>query len=149
MNVSQKCQYALRAVFELASRAGQGPAKIAEIADTQAIPVRFLETILAELKRAGFVESRRGVQGGYLLAGAPNDLTTGQIIQFVDGPLSPVKCVTEGDVEKCPLYGKCAFLDLWTRARDAVTEVYDSVTFQDLIDNDRIANASYASNYNI
>jgi len=147
MNVSQKCQYALRAVFELARRGGQKPVRIAEIAQAQAIPIRFLEAILAELKHGEFVESRRGVYGGYLLRVAPKELTTGRIIQFIDGPLTPVKCISPSNTEQCPLYGKCSFMDVWKRARDAVAQVYDSVTFQDLVENDRTAQGEYSANY--
>jgi len=134
MNVSQKCQYALRAVFELASRNTQGPIRIGEIAAAQAIPQRFLEVILGELKHGGFVESRRGMQGGYMLTVSPKSLCVGQIIEFLDGPLGPVKCVAEPKADKCPLDGNCAFMDLWEQARNAIAEVYHSVTFQDLVD---------------
>ena len=147
MNVSQKCQYALRAIFELAKRVGQGPVKIAEIAEAQAIPMRFLETILGELKHGGFVESTRGVHGGYLLGVSPKKLAAGQIIEFIDGPLTPVKCISQSKTEQCPLYGKCSFADMWTRARDALAQVYDSVTFQELVDNDRTSHEEYAANY--
>jgi len=77
MLVSQKAQYALRAVFELARRHGKGWVKISDIADTQAIPIRFLEVILGQMKQAGFVVSRRGTEGGYMLAVAPGELTVG------------------------------------------------------------------------
>lgn len=147
MNVSQKCQYALRAIFELARRIDQGPVKIAQIAETQAIPLRFLEGILGELKRGGFVESKRGMYGGYLLRNSPGKLTAGQIIEFIDGPLTPVKCISDSKAEQCPLYGKCSFMDMWTRAHDAVAEVYDSVTFEELVDNDRRSQGEYAANY--
>lgn len=147
MNVSQKCQYALRAIFELVRRNGDKPVKIAQIARTQAIPARFLEAIMGELKHGGFVESRRGAAGGYLLSGNASELTAGQIIQFVDGPLVPVKCLSPGSAEACPLYGNCSFMDMWMRARDAVSQVYDSVTFENLVDNDRTARQRGISNY--
>ena len=147
MNVSQKCQYALRAIFELARRGGQKPVRIAEIAKAQAIPLRFLEAILSQLKHGGFVESKRGVNGGYLLRNSPGELAAGRIIEFIDGPLLPVKCISESNTDQCPLYGKCSFMDMWTRARDAVAEVYDSVTFQDLVDNDRTSQEKCAANY--
>ncbi len=90
MSVSQKCQYALRAVFELASRHGDAPTSIREIAQAQAIPPKFLELILVQLRKAGFVESRRGAHGGYFLAVGPAALTVGEIIRFIDGPIAPV-----------------------------------------------------------
>jgi Rrf2 family cysteine metabolism transcriptional repressor len=83
MQISQKCQYALRAVFELAVRTKEGPIKVGVIAEAQAIPTRFLEVILNQLKRGGFVESRRGNAGGYALAKSPAELTMGDIIRFV------------------------------------------------------------------
>lgn len=147
MNVSQKCQYALRAVFELARRGRDAPVKIADIAQAQAIPIRFLEVILSELKHGGFVESRRGANGGYLLGTAPKDITAGSIIEYVDGPLAPVRCVATGEVSDCPLRGACSFMDLWERARDAVREVYNSVTLQELLDNDKTIGQQYATDY--
>jgi Rrf2 family protein len=149
MNVSQKCQYALRAIFELARNLGNGPLQTARIAESQAIPPKFLELILGELKRGGFVESRRGVRGGYLLLGRPADLTVGEIIRFVDGPLGPVRCVTDSHRPDCALHGSCAFMDMWSRAHEAVTEVFDGTSFQDLIDEDRAAGERGAVDYSI
>jgi Rrf2 family protein len=131
MNISQKCQYAVRSILELAKRYGAGPIAISEIAAKQAIPPRFLEIILNELKGGGFVQSRRGVQGGYLLAKPPREIAVGQIIRFVEGPFEPVKCMGEAK-PSCPLSGQCALLALWKRAKEAVEGVYDSTSFQDL-----------------
>ena len=147
MTVSQKCQYALRGVFELAKRWRQGPVTVAEIAHAQAIPPRFLELILGNLRQGGFVESRRGKRGGYLLVGTPQGITAGEIIRFIDGPVAPVKCVADDDVTDCPLLGSCAFMGMWTRARDAVAEVYDTTTFQDLIDVEQTSSVGYATAY--
>ena len=77
MFVSQKCQYTLRAMFELAKRRGAGPVTVAEIAQAQAIPPRFLEVILQGLRTAGRVQSQRGTGGGYVLAGPPDTVTVG------------------------------------------------------------------------
>lgn len=147
MSVSQKCQYALRAVFELAKRHGPGPTTIGDIAAAQAIPPRFLELILAQLRQGGFVESRRGVHGGYLLAAAPGKLTVGQIIRFVDGPIAPVQCTIEQGQANCPLHGKCAFMGMWGRARDAISNVYDQTTFDDLLAEELAANDKYVASY--
>ena len=91
MNVSQKCQYALRAIFELSRHVGKGPLQAAKIAELQSIPPKFLELILAELKHGGFIDSRRGVRGAYLLLERPDILAVGEIIRFVDGPCGPVR----------------------------------------------------------
>lgn len=137
MSVSQKCQYALRALFELAKRWNRGPVKISEIAASQGIPVRFLEVILNQLKQGGFTDSVRGKEGGYVLSRNPRELTIGEIIRFVEGPLGPVECVNGPIREKCPLEGKCVFLPLWERVRDALAEIYDGTTFADLLEQEK------------
>ena len=147
MHVSQKCQYALRALFELAKRSADRPTTIGEVAEAQAIPPKFLELILGELRQGGCVESRRGVHGGYLLAVGPAALTVGEVIRFVDGPVAPVRCVAGGKQTDCPLYGNCAFMGMWKRARDAVAEVYDGTTFQDLIDEELASRSEYVPSY--
>jgi Rrf2 family protein len=146
MNVSQKCQYALRGIFELAKRDGQGPVSIGEIASVQSIPARFLELILGELRQGGFVESRRGRKGGYMLAASPAELKVGDIIRFIDGPVAPVKCVAGTGETDCPLLGHCAFMSMWIRARDAVSEVYDNTSFTNLAE-EEAARANYVASY--
>jgi Rrf2 family protein len=132
--VTQKCQYALRALFELARRGNGRPVKIAEVAQAQAIPKRFLEVILSQLKQGGFVTSQRGSEGGYTLARTPGDLSVGEVIRFVQGPVGPVDCL-EGDArDKCPLSRGCVFLPMWQEAADAISGVYDKTTFQDLLE---------------
>jgi Rrf2 family protein len=138
MIVTQKCQYAMRAVFELARREGRGPVKINEIAEAQAIPQRFLENILNQLKQGGVVESRRGKEGGYLLARPAGEITTGTIIRLIEGPVYAVECTASvGSEERCPLHGDCVFLPLWDHARQALEAVYDATTFADLVRQDQ------------
>jgi Rrf2 family transcriptional regulator, cysteine metabolism repressor len=139
MQISQKCQYTLRALFELAKRRGDGPISAAEIAKAQAIPPRFMELILQGLKNTGEVESRRGNNGGYLLAALPETITVGEIIRSVDGSLAPVRCVSIRSESYCPLSGRCAFMGIWRKALDAVEKVYDSTSLKDLIDDERAA----------
>ena len=133
LSLSQRCQYALRASFELAGRPPGTATSVAEIAAAQAIPPRFLELILKDLKKAGVVDSRRGPQGGYMLLRSPSEVTVGDIVRLVDGPLRPVKCIAGGG-EHCPLRGGCVFEDLWTATGDAVSGVLDKATLQHLLD---------------
>ena len=86
MNISVKGEYALQAIFDLATQKPGEPVKIADIARRQKIPQKFLELILAGLKQGGFVESRRGAEGGYLLARPADSLTVGEVLRFVEGP---------------------------------------------------------------
>ena len=95
MPISQKCQYAVRSVFKLAKRQGSGATKISDVAEAQAIPVRFLENILNQLKGGGFVESVRGKEGGYLLARSAKELTVGEIVRYMEGPLSRWSAIPE------------------------------------------------------
>lgn len=148
MNLSQKCQYAVRAVLELAKQYGQGPITISQIAANQAIPQRFLEIILNELRPTGLIESRRGIQGGYLLAKDPATVSVGDIIRLVEGPLDPVKCIGDKN-NPCVLKDNCALVRLWSRAKEAVEAVYDGASFQDLVDEERELHASSAIDFSI
>jgi len=133
MLISQKCQYGLRAIFELARRQSAEPVSAAEIAGSQAIPPRFLEIILGQLKQAGYVVSRRGPQGGYLLAKASAEITVGEIIRAIQGEIGPVHCQVESSGWECPLFGDCVFYPMWERARAALSGVFDNTTFADLV----------------
>ena len=139
MSVSQRCQYALRAILELSQRNVSGPLTVAEIAVAQGVPRRFLEAILVQLKNSGIVESRRGMRGGYLLAVSPADLTVGQVIRCVDGPVMMVKSAPG----EYPPNNGSTFEPLWKKARLAVEQVYDSTTFQDLVDKQRRVAKTY------
>ncbi|HUS58549.1 MAG TPA: Rrf2 family transcriptional regulator [Planctomycetota bacterium] len=134
--MSQKNQYALRAIFELAKHYGQGPVKISLIAKEQSIPPRFLEAILGQLKQAKFVDSIRGSQGGYLLLRPPAELSVGEVLRFLGSPIEPVDCFTSNPKTKCGLRGHCVFLPMWDKARKALLDVYDNTSFQDLIDSE-------------
>ncbi|MHC1791242.1 RrF2 family transcriptional regulator [Solidesulfovibrio sp.] len=139
MAVTQKCQYALRAVFELARNEGSGPVSAGEIAARQAIPRRFLEVILHQLRQGGFVTSQRGKEGGFYLARAAGSVLVGEVIRFMDGPISPVDCHRERPGHDCPLQGACVFRGLWDEARVALERVYDTRSLRDLVEEDRRA----------
>mgnify|MGYP001581599512 CR=1 FL=1 len=94
MNLSLKSEYALRAVFELACQVNRDPVRIAGIADRQKIPQKFLELILAGLKQGGFVESRRGAEGGYMLARAAERITVGEVLRQIEGQRAPLSAQT-------------------------------------------------------
>jgi Rrf2 family protein len=138
MLVTQKKQYALRAVFELAKRKGKGPVKTLEIAEEQAIPLRFLEVILSQLKRKGLVVSKRGIHGGYTLNMPPDEITVGHIFRLLDDSDGSVECISCVNKQNCPFLGDCVFMGLWSSAHDAVNNVYNSTTVQHLIDTERV-----------
>lgn len=149
MTLSQKCQYAVRAILELAKLYGQGPIPISQIATNQAIPQRFLENILNEIKPTGLIESRRGIQGGYLLARHPARISVGEVIRLIEGPLDPVRCIGDKNSATCPLKDNCSLIRLWSRAKAAVEQVYDNTTFHDLVEEEKELNSSAAIDYSI
>ncbi len=145
MFISKKCLYALRAVFELSLLRTEEPIKIRTIADTQSIPIRFLEVILNQLKHAGYVESVRGKHGGYVLARKPQDITVGEIIKAVQGPIKK----PANPMREAPIRGDYAFKNMWENVRKAVSEMCDSVSFAELIEMERAGRKSFMLNYAI
>ena len=148
MRISKKCQYALRAVFELAWRKTGEPVKIHSIAQAQQIPLRFTEIILNDLKHAGFVESKRGKEGGYLLARAAKDLTVGEIIEHMQGPISIAPDATQvtSDVT---ISGVQAFRELWKEVNKVISGVCDKKTFADLVTYEETNSKRCVPNYSI
>lgn len=149
MKLSQKCQYTVRAVLELSRRYQQGAVPASEVATCQAIPQRFLEVILNDLKPSGLVASRRGAHGGYYLTRDPGSITVGQVIRLVEGPLDPVFCTGDNKSSSCPLRGSCSLIDLWNEAKEAVEKVYDSATFQDILEREKSLGCRNVTDYSI
>lgn len=157
MIVSQKAQYAVRAVFDLAKRQGSGPVTAGSIAEAEFIPARFLENILGQLRRAGIVESVRGKEGGYRLRRAPGQISVGDVVRSIEGPISEIGCV-EADAdpaallastakEACPLRAGCVLLPMWEHAHRAMMDVFDGTTFEDLVEQERAVNGCEVIDY--
>jgi Rrf2 family protein len=136
MLVTQKKQYALRAIFALAKQQHDEPVKTSAIADAQAIPLRFLEVIMGQLKRAGIVDSKRGFFGGYTLIQPPDQIRVGDIFRMLDKEDKTEACMACTSKGNCPFLGGCAFMALWDQAQQAIDRVYDQTTIQTLIDQD-------------
>jgi Rrf2 family cysteine metabolism transcriptional repressor len=138
MNISVKGEYALHAIFDLALQKSGAPIRIADIAKRQRIPQKFLELILAGLKQGGFVESRRGAEGGYLLARPPEAITVGQVMRYIEGAKSakPVRKPSTPD----------PFAETWRRVDQTVSEVIDQTTFAELVRNWRDQQSKYVPN---
>lgn len=137
MLITKKNQYALRAIFELAKHDGKGPKKISEIAKAQAIPQKFLEVILNQLKGSGLVDSKRGFYGGYYLIRPPAKITVGHIMRFLERDVEPIGCAALVPEINCPFKGDCAFYPMWNKIKDAIFNVYDGTSIQDLVDNEK------------
>ena len=141
MNISVKGEYALYAIFDLATQKAGEPIKIAEIAKRQKIPQKFLELILSGLKQGGFVESRRGAEGGYLLARAPEAITVGQLVRYVEGE----KTKKTAHKQK----GNDPLAEMWERVDRSTSEVIDNTTFAELVRNWRDKQTQYVPNWEI
>ena len=134
MLVTQKKQYALRAIFELAKQMDGDPVKTSTIAEAQSIPLRFLEVIMGQLKRAGIVDSKRGFFGGYSLIQPPDQIRVGDIFSSLDKEDQAESCMACASTGNCPFLGDCVFMELWEQAQQAMDTVYDQTTIQNLID---------------
>ena len=134
MKISTKGRYALRLMLDLAQhRNEQEYVSIKKIAQRQDISEKYLEQIVALLARAGFVTSVRGAQGGYRLVKEPKEYTVGIILRQIEGNLSSVKCLEESP-NKCDRCNNCVTIEVWKQINDAVNNVIDNITLQDLVD---------------
>lgn len=142
MKLSRKSEYGLRALIELTKAYDQVALRRSDIAEIQQIPVGFLETILLELKRAGILGSRPGVQGGYRLIKPPEDVSLGQVIRILDGPLAPISCVSQTAYQTCQdcPYSEardCPIQDVMFDVRNAIADVLDGYTLRAFYDRGR------------
>ena len=136
MNISAKSKYAVRALVELAERAASDPNKpicLADIAAGREIPVQFLEQLFSTLRRAGLLRSQRGVSGGYLFARPPEQVTVLNVVEALDGLLTPAIC-TQGE---CAHLVDCGAASVWIEAKDAVEQVLAASTIADLVERER------------
>jgi Rrf2 family transcriptional regulator, cysteine metabolism repressor len=148
MKISKKCQYALKSILELTRRNNGNAVKTHDIASSQGISQRFTEIILNELKHGGFVESRRGNDGGYMLARDPKDLTVREVIEYILGEISVAPESTDNN-SNTGLFGNNALHELWKEINIAVSEVCQNKTFADMIDFEKVQREKYTSNYSI
>jgi Rrf2 family protein len=138
VKVSKRGEYALRALidFGLAEALGRPLLQVSELASKEDLPVKFLEQILMQLKAAGYLESRRGKHGGYLLARPPENICIGQVIRLIDGPLAPISCVSHTAYERCscPDEEHCGLRMLMLDVRNAIANILDRYTLADVVE---------------
>jgi len=134
--LSKKTKYALKALMVLAKEYGQGPVLISDIARREEIPQKFLELILLELKNQGILQSRRGKGGGYFLGRAPHQVSVGQIVRVLEGPVAPLPCVSKTAYMRCRECRDertCGIRIVMKEVRDATAKILDSTTLADLL----------------
>jgi Rrf2 family protein len=139
MMFSTKAEYGVRVMVELARRAGEDPIPLAEIAEHDGLPLAYLEHLVARLRKAGLVDSRRGSRGGYLLARSPTDITMAEIVEALEGSIAPIECISEaadGSIvcsrESDPGHA-CPTKLLWTRVRFAIVRTLQETSLADLV----------------
>jgi Rrf2 family protein len=141
--VSMKTRYALRALYALAADEAREPVLIADLATRERIPRKFLEAILLELRNAGLLQSKKGKGGGYALARPAREITMGQVMRAIDGPLAPIPCVSERAYERCeecPSQETCGTHLVMKEVRDAMAKILDGTTLADV--QQKVAQAS-------
>ncbi len=132
MKLSTRTRYGLRAILELAENHGKRPLQIKTIAKRQDISAKYLEQLMAILKSAGFVRSIRGAKGGYVLAKAPNQIKLNDVFNCLEGSVTTVECVENEDY--CARVADCVARQVWMQVQEAIMNVLQSITLQDLVD---------------
>ena len=147
MKISKKCQYALRALFELAWRDAGEAVKTQSIAHSQRMSVRFTEIILNDLKHGGFVDSKRGSEGGYVLARDSRDIRIGEVVEYIDGPISFDTEAWSKTPEAPP--GSDAFSHFWREVNEAVSQACSRRALADLVEFEKAHRGKAIPNYSI
>ncbi len=132
MKITKKGEYAMRALVDLAINYRKGMRQIQDIVREEDIPEKFLEQILVILKNAGFIQSKRGIGGGYSLNKPPDKISLGDVIRLIDGPLAPLGCVSKTEHVDCPREIICGIRSVMLDVSNATAEILDRVTFADV-----------------
>lgn len=141
MKLSSRTRYGIRAILELAEKYGKGPLQLRAIAHSQDISVKYLEQLMALLKSAGFVRSIRGSKGGYTLAKDPNQIKLSDVFNALEGPFVTSECINNNNY--CQRVADCVARQVWVEVQQAVMNVLQSKTLQDLVDKTKDKKALY------
>lgn len=136
MNVTSRGRYALRVMVDLAQHPEEEYISLKTVADRQQISMKYLESIVASLKRAELLESTRGKDGGYRLCREPSAYSVGEILRSIEDNLAPVACIREGDVH-CERAAACVTIPMWKELDEITNSYLDTVTLQDLLSGDK------------
>jgi Rrf2 family protein len=133
--LSKKSQYAFKALTYLAEKYNEGPVLISEISKKKKIPLKFLENILLELKKADMLDSKKGKGGGYFLKKAPSKIRVADVVRLINGPIAMLPCVSLYFYERCNNCNEkhCGLHDMMIEVRDATLSILENRTIRDLI----------------
>src|ERR1700720_3104183 len=143
MMFSTKAEYGVRVMVELARHAGEEPVPLAEIAAKDGLPLAYLEHLVARLRKAGLVDSRRGARGGYLLARSPTEITMAEVVEAHEGSIAPIECISEGVdghlvcIREAETDQACSTKLLWTRVRGSIVRTLQETKLSDLVQEKR------------
>jgi len=131
MKITFKGDYALKTILDLALHYNGELVTGHDLAQRIDAPIKFLEQVLLELKKGGLVESRRGNLGGYILSKPPAQITVGEVVRLIEGPIEPIACAKDG-YSNCSDINKCVLKRMWQKVAKATSDIVDTVTFEDL-----------------
>lgn len=144
MKLSTRGRYGVAAMYDLAMHYGRGPISLKNVAERQEISEHYLEQLMGILRKAGYVKSIRGAQGGYFLAKKPESISVGDIIRVMEGPIAPVDCLLDDDCRDnnyCEKAGICVTRGVWEKVRDSINNVLDSISLADLCREEKVKGA--------
>lgn len=134
MRFSTRGRYGVQIMVDLARHSADGPISLKSIADRQKLSEHYLEQLVPELRKAGLVKSIRGAQGGYVLAKRSENIMIGDIIRVLEGPIAPVECTNDENIPNCcEKTNFCVTREVWVKVRDSITDVVDSISLADLV----------------
>ena len=131
MKLSTKGRYGVKAVVELAANYGSEPMSIKKISESENISEYYLEQLFSSLRKADLVKSIRGAQGGYVLSREPKDITIAEVMYVLEGPVEISDCIDDG---ACNNTSSCATRLLWSKIKNSIDDVMESITLQDIVD---------------
>jgi len=147
MRLSTKGRYGARAMLDLALNSGEGPILLRDIARRQEVSEKYLEHSITALRKAGLVRSIRGARGGYVLAKLPSQIRLSEIMEVLEGSMAPVECVDDAQV--CHRAKLCVTRDIWAKMKEAIDNILESITLQDMVERQNRKKNSKAIVYNI
>ena len=147
MRLSTKGRYGARAMLDLALNSGEGPVLLRDIAKRQEVSEKYLEHSITTLRKAGLVRSIRGARGGYVLAKLPSQIRLSEIMEVLEGSMAPVECVDDPQV--CQRAQLCVTRDIWAEMKEAIDNILESITLQDMVERQNRKKNSKAIVYDI
>lgn len=147
MRLSTKGRYGARAMLDLALNSAEGPILLRDIARRQEVSEKYLEHSITALRKAGLVRSVRGARGGYVLAKSPSQIRLSEIMQVLEGSMAPVECVDDPHI--CQRAQLCVTRDIWTKIKEAIDDILESITLRDMVERQNRKRNSKTIVYNI